>query len=95
MRKKIVLQIILLITDMIRGVGSIMLASPFFLYWFIHGNDERYRWIISGPYPFNAFGGGPFQFWIFSLGLVGGALLICLSTVIKKSIIVKVERNPA
>jgi hypothetical protein len=43
------------------GLGFISLISPIFLYWFIHGNYERYVWIINGPYPFSHFGGGPFQ----------------------------------
>lgn len=43
------------------GVGVLTALSPFALYWWIHGNDERYRWIISGPSPYDQFGGGPYQ----------------------------------
>jgi hypothetical protein len=55
------------------GVGLVALAMPFFLYWLIHGDHERYIWLISGPSPFDEFGGGPFQLFMylgfFSTGL--------------------------
>lgn len=49
--------------------GPAFMLSPFFLYWWIHGDDERYLWIINGPFPFSSFGGGPFQLGMY-LGLV-------------------------
>lgn len=45
-------------------LGLEFVAAPFFLYWWIHGDSERYIWIISGPSPFRYFGGGPFQLWM-------------------------------
>lgn len=57
------------------GMGVLLLASPVALYWWIHGDYERYIWIIRGPSPYNQFGGGPFQLWMYVLlsflGLVG------------------------
>jgi hypothetical protein len=48
---------------------------PFFLYWLIHGDYDRYIWLINGPPPFDEFGSGPFQLLMylgfFSTG-VGG-----------------------
>ena len=39
-----------------------------------HGDYERYVWITSGPYPYDNFGGGPFQLFmnlgLFLIGLV-------------------------
>lgn len=51
------------------GWGVLLFLSPFLLYWFIHGSQERYIWLISGPPPFNSFGGGPFQIYLY-VGLV-------------------------
>jgi hypothetical protein len=57
------------------GVGLVALAMPFFLYWLIHGDYDRYVWLINGPPPFDEFGSGPFQLLMylgfFSTG-VGG-----------------------
>lgn len=55
------------------GAGIIFMLSPFFLGWWIHGDYERYLWIINGPEPYSNFGGGPYQL-IMCLGLeyVGG-----------------------
>ena len=49
-------------------VGRIFIISPLFLYWWIHGDYERYLWIINGPEPFSNFGSGPYQMGMF-LGL--------------------------
>jgi hypothetical protein len=62
------------LTSVLLGWGILLLASPIFLYWFIHGSSERYLWLIGGPAPFDSFGSGPFQLWmyagLFLLGLV-------------------------
>ena len=29
------------------------MISPAILYWFIHGNYERYIWILDAPFPFS------------------------------------------
>jgi hypothetical protein len=51
------------------GWGSLLLLAPLPLYWFIHGDTERYLWIIGGPSPFSSFGSGPFQLAMY-VGLV-------------------------
>ena len=47
-------------------MGLVFLAKPFILRWRIHGDYERYVWIISGPRPHDKFGGGPFQLVMYS-----------------------------
>jgi len=39
-------------TSLFLGFSFIFFVSPIFLYWFIHGDSNRYVWIINGPYPF-------------------------------------------
>ncbi len=54
-----------------------LLAKPFILRWWIHGDYERYVWIISGPRPHDKFGGGPFQLVMYStLFLTGLAFTV-------------------
>lgn len=55
--------------------GLLLVVSPVILYWFIHGDPERYLWIISGPPPFSSFGSGPFQLYMYA-GLVFSGLLL-------------------
>jgi len=43
------------------GIGIVFIFSPIILYWWIHGDYDRYLWIISGPFPYSHFGSGPFQ----------------------------------
>ncbi|MDD4760670.1 MAG: hypothetical protein PHU66_07665 [Bacteroidaceae bacterium] len=52
------------------------MISPAILYLFIHGNYERYIWIINSPYPFSRFGGGPFQLFIFAGLFIVGIIII-------------------
>jgi len=64
------------------GIG--ISFSPIILYWFIHGDYERYIWIINGPFPFSSFGGGPFQMLIYFSLFITGAVLIIVSLIIKR-----------
>jgi hypothetical protein len=48
-----------LFSSLLLGFGTMLLASPFLLWWWIHGSYERYVWIIGGPYPHDYLGGGP------------------------------------
>ncbi len=64
-------------------IGLFFLASPLLLYGFIHGDYDRYIWIINGPHPFSSFGGGPFQMWMFIGLTLIGALFIALSGCLK------------
>lgn len=66
-----------LLSSLFLGLSLIFIVSPFLLYWFIHGDYDRYIWIINGPYPFSSFGGGPFQLFMFlGLLLIGIVFLI-------------------
>ena len=56
-------------TSLFLGFSFVFFVSPIFLYWFIHGNYDRYVWIINGPYPLSNFRGGPYQLWM-GLGLL-------------------------
>lgn len=67
------------ISNFLMNLGIIITISPIFLYWFIHGDYERYIWIINGPFPFNGFGGGPFQVLMYISLFITAAILITLS----------------
>lgn len=68
-------------------IGLIIIISPLFLYWWIHGNYERYLWIINGPAPYNKLGSGPYQFFLFSgLFLLGILFFVCALMLRKKVI---------
>ena len=70
--------------SLILGVGTILVVSPFFLHWWIHGDYDRYIWIIHGPYPYSNFGSGPFQLAM-NLGLVlKGVVLLVIYFIGKK-----------
>lgn len=71
-----------LLSAFVTSVGVMIAASPLPLYGWIHGDDDRYRWILSGPFPYSALGGGPSQAAMYSglfaagLLVVGGGLLM-------------------
>jgi len=70
------------ISDLLLGLGFVFVISPAILYWFIHGNYDKYIWIINGPYLFSKFGGGPFQMFV-SVGLfIIGICLIGISRIL-------------
>lgn len=56
--------------------GVVLALSPLALYWFIHGDSDRYLWIISGPAPFSSFGSGPVQLFMYAGLIVVGLVLI-------------------
>lgn len=60
--------------------GVVLLASPFFLYAWLHWDMDRYRRIISGPFPFSQLGSGPVQLWL-SVGLFMAGLLCTVAGV--------------
>ncbi len=72
------------ILDLLLGIGFLFAFSPIILYWFIHGDYERYIWIINGPYPFSHFGGGPFQLFMYVGLFVVGVVLIAISRFLKR-----------
>lgn len=65
----------------LRTMGIILFMSPFFLYWFVNGDSDRYQWLISGPYPFSSLGSGPFQLLIYIVIIVV-ALILTVSSII-------------
>lgn len=71
------------IVDLFLGLGLVLVLSPLALYWFIHGDYERYIWIINGPYPFSSLGGGPFQILVYAGLFLLGMVLIFVCTVFK------------
>jgi hypothetical protein len=72
------------------GLGTILLASPFLLWWWIHGSYERYVWIISGPYIYDNLGGDPFQVMVYS-GLFAAGFGLTSIALILRSLL----RNPS
>ena len=81
---KILLNIILLILP---GMGTILIFSPIFLYWWIHGDYNRYLWIISGPFPYSHFGGGPFQTVLYGGLFLAGILSFTIVFILRKKYI--------
>ena len=73
-------------SSLLLGLGTILLASPFLLWWWIHGSYERYVWIISGPYPYDNLGGGPFQVMVYSGLLAAGLVLTSLALILRSLI---------
>ena len=66
------------------GAGILLFVSPVVVYWFIHGDPERYLWIISGPAPFSSFGGGPFQLYLYAGLVIAGILAIASGIVAQR-----------
>jgi hypothetical protein len=77
--------LIQIVSSLCLGLSFILFVSPIFLYWFIHGDYDRYIWIINGPFPFSHLGGGPFQLWTFIgllfLGLIFVGLFLFLKII--------------
>jgi hypothetical protein len=73
-----------LITDLLLGLGLIFVISPVALYWFIHGDYDRYIWILNGPYPLSHLGGGPFQIFTYVGLFIVGISFIFVSIVFKR-----------
>lgn len=67
------------------SVGILFIFSPIILYWLVHGNYDRYLWIINGPFPFSHLGGGPFQMVLYGTLLFVGILFICISFALRKN----------
>ena len=74
----------IILSNLLLLIGIEICLSPFILYWFIHGDYDRYIWIINGPFPFNSFGGGPFQLLMYGGLLITGLVLIAISLIIKR-----------
>lgn len=72
--------------DVLSGFGILLMVSPYFIYQFITGNEERYLWIINGPAPFNQLGSGPYQMWLYVFLILIGIFLFVISRYLKKTI---------
>ena len=79
-------KILIFLTNFFMSIGITALISSIILYWFIHGDYERYIWIIKGPFPFSSFGGGPFQMLMYASLFIIGAVFIIVSILINKNV---------
>ena len=86
--KKIIFNII---SYIFFGVGIISIMNVFLLYQWIHGDYERYLWIISGPDPYNKFGGGSYQLIMYSGLIFIGIIAIAIAFFTKKIIARKMK----
>lgn len=77
-----------LVASCLLGWGVLLLPAPLFLYWFIHGDSERYVWIINGPYPFDSMGGGPTQAAMGVALLWSGAFFVLAGVLLKREKVV-------
>lgn len=77
----------IILSNLLLLIGIEICLSPFILYWFIHGDYDRYIWIINGPFPFSSFGGGPFQLFMYGGLLITGLVLITVSLIVKRKIL--------
>ena len=59
--------------SVVLGLSVVAAMSPAALYWWIHGDHERYIWIINGPAPYSGMGSGPWQLWV-GVGLLLASL---------------------
>lgn len=73
-------------SSLLLGLGLVFLASPLLLWWWIHGDYERYVWIISGPRPYDSFGSGPFQLVMYSTLFLTGLLLTVVALAVRAAL---------
>lgn len=69
----------------LRAIGLLFLLSPVFLYWLIHGDYNRYLWIINGPFPLSHLGSAPFQIVIYISLFFLGLIILLFSLKLNKS----------
>jgi len=72
------------VASLLLGTGLLLVVSPVIIYWFIHGDAERYLWIINGPAPFDSLGSGPFQLYLYAGLVISGGILIGTVLVAKR-----------
>ena len=66
--------------------GAILLVSLCLSWWWIRGSYERCAWTISGPYPYDNLGGGPFQVMVLSGLFAAGFVLTSLALILRSPI---------
>lgn len=74
-----------LATSALLGLGLVLLAAPAVFLWLIHGDGERYRWLISGPPPFDQWGSGPYQLFTCLWLVLASATCVGTATVLRRS----------
>jgi len=62
-----------------------------FLTWLRSG--DRRPWYMTGPYPFDRLGGGPFTLWIMLLSGMLGCILIFVGLIIRSHILKPTSSN--
>jgi len=75
-----------ILTSAILGIGLLLLATPFFLWWFLGGDMERRWWVTHGPYPLSEFGSGPFFIATVALIFFLGLILLFIAWIMRKRI---------
>lgn len=75
------------ILSILFGTGIVLTFSPILLYWWIHGDYDRYLWIISGPFPYSHFGSGPFQLVLYGCLFLIGVLFFVGAFMTKKRLL--------
>lgn len=66
------------------GVGIVFIISPLFLYWWIHGDYDRYLWIIKGPYPYSNLGSASYQLLLYGGLFFAGILFIIIAFILRR-----------
>lgn len=85
-RNRLIVQLLDALASLLLGIGMLGLASPIALYWWIHGDDNRYVWIIRGPYPYSAMGSGPFQLRMYATLFLLGVVLVTAGLLLKRRV---------
>ncbi|MGE5579267.1 MAG: hypothetical protein ACM3WU_04400 [Bacillota bacterium] len=81
-----------LLSSVLIGSGvTIPTVVVIFIKWATSGG--RYHWIITGPYPFDSLGSGPFVVWSVLLSGMLGCILISLGLIIKSHILNPTSRD--
>lgn len=65
-----------LVSSLLLGLGALLLCSPVLLAWWIHGDYERYVWILNGP----------FQLFMYVGLFAAGVVLVVLSLLFRVSL---------
>lgn len=67
-----------IVSSLLLGAGALLPLVPIIFVSWMHRADERYMWVIRGPYPFDSMGSGPFLIGLeLKFLLAGAALFLC------------------
>jgi len=67
----------------LHGIGVSLILLPLALYWWIHGDHDRYLWIIRRPPPFSNLGSGPYQLRLYGILILAGISLTGVVAILK------------